>query len=346
MGGGPVYAAVRDALAVYEFVEGRAGFELLRSGDEIAFDHDAEDVAVAFCYLFCDFVADDGLAVVILAAVGVAAIDHDARVEAGVDHAPADFVYAGGVVIGGIAAAAEDDVGVAVAGGAKDGGLAVFGVAEEGMRDGGGEQGVDGYLHVAGRTVFESDGAGDAADQLTVALALGGAGADGSPGDEAGEVLRGDHVEELGAGGDAQLVEVEQQVAGEAQALIDLEGFVEKRVVDEALPADGGAGLLKVDAHDDAQIAPEFLDGGLEEAGVFDGGFGVMDGAGADEDEEARVSLGEDLRDVDAGIEDGGGGVFRDRTLLLQENRREDDFVGENPEIFNQGLHGHWFPAF
>jgi len=47
VGGGPVYAAVGDALAVYEFVEGRAGFQLLCAGDEIAFDHDAEDVAVA-----------------------------------------------------------------------------------------------------------------------------------------------------------------------------------------------------------------------------------------------------------------------------------------------------------
>ena len=37
----------------------------------------------------------------------------------------------------------------------------------------------------------------------------------------------------------------------------------------------------------------ELGDGGLEKAGVFAGGLGVVDRAGADEDEEARVELGE-----------------------------------------------------
>jgi len=335
VGCAPVDAAVSNALAVYEFVEGRAGFQLLCTGDEIALDHDAENVAVARCDLFGDLMADDGLAVVILAAVGVATVDHDARVEAGGYHAAADFLDAGGVVVGGVAAAAENDMGVAVAGGAEDGGLAVLGVAQEGVRDGGGEEGVNGDLHVAGGAVFEAYGAGDAADQFAVTLAFCGARADGSPGDKAGEILRGDHVEKLGAGRDAHLVEIEEQVASKAQAVVDLEGFIEKRVVDEPLPAYGGAGLLEVDAHDNAEVASEFFDGGLQLAGVFDGGFGVMDGAGADEDQQARVTLGENLRDVDARIEDGGGGVFRDRPLFFEENRGENDFIGENPEIFN-----------
>ena len=100
-------------------------------------------------------------------------------------------------------------------------------------------------------------------------LALGGARADGSPTDEAGDVLRRDHVEEFGAGGDAHLGEVEEQMAREAQAVVDLVGAVEMRIVDEALPADGGAGLLKVDAHDDVEVGGELGDGGLEQGGVF-----------------------------------------------------------------------------
>ena len=78
-------------------------------------------------------------------------------------------------------------------------------------------------------------------------------------------------------------------MAGEAQAVVDLVGLIEVRIVDEALPSDGGAGLLKVDAHDDAQVGGELVDGGFEQGGVFAGGLGVVNGAGAGEDQQARV---------------------------------------------------------
>ena len=135
----------------------------------------------------------------------------------------------------------------------------MLGVAQKGMGVGGGEDRVDGHLHVAGGGVLEAHRAGDAGDQLAVDLAFGGARADGSPTDEAGDVLGRDHVEEFGSGGHAHLGQVEEQMARQAQAVVDLEGLIEMGVVDEALPADGGAGLLEVDAHDDAQVGGKLL---------------------------------------------------------------------------------------
>ncbi len=76
--------------------------------------------------------------------------------------------------------------------------------------------------------------------------------------------MRGDHVEELGAGGDAHSGEVEEEMASLAEAVVDLEGLVEVGVVDEALPAEGGAGLFEVDAHDDAEVAGVLGDGAFE----------------------------------------------------------------------------------
>ena len=76
----PADAGVGDALAVDQFT---AGDELLRSGDEIAFEHDADDAAIAGGDLSGDIAADGGLAGVVFAAVGVAAVDHDARCLAG-----------------------------------------------------------------------------------------------------------------------------------------------------------------------------------------------------------------------------------------------------------------------
>ena len=85
-------------------------------------------------------------------------------------------------------------------------------------------------------------------------LALGSPRPDGAPANQAGNVLRRDHVQELGARGNAGLGKVKQQVPRQAQAIVDLVGLIEIGIVDQPLPADCGAGLLKVDPHDDAQF--------------------------------------------------------------------------------------------
>src|ERR1035437_6963586 len=338
----PVYAGVGDALAVDE---GLAGDELLRAGDQIALDHDAHNPSIAAltaraCDLLRDIVTDDGLAAVILAAVGVGEVDHDARFDAGLLHLLGGFGDAIGGVVDRAAASAQDDVAIGISLSDEDGRLAGFGEAEEGMGVGGGEDGVDGDLYVAGGAVLESHRAGDAADQLAVDLALGGARADGPPTDEAGDVLGRDHVEEFGSGGDAHLGQVEEQMAGEAQAVVDFEGLIEMGVVDEALPSDGGAGLLEVDAHDDAQVGGKLFDGGVEEGGVLAGGLGVVNGAGADEGEQARVAAVEDGGDFVAGVEDGSRGGFGYRALFLKEYRGKDNLGPLDAEIFSGVEHG------
>ncbi len=152
--------------------------------DEVAFEHDADDAFVACGDLAGDVAADAELLRVVFVAVGVAAVDHDLRADAGFFHLLAGVFDGGGVVVGGVAAAAQDDVGVVVALGDEDGGAALFGVAEEVVGLAGGEDGFDGDLHVAGGAVFEADGAGEAGDKLAVDLAFGGAGADCAPADE------------------------------------------------------------------------------------------------------------------------------------------------------------------
>jgi len=51
-------------------------------------------------------------------------------------------------------------------------------------------------------------------------LALGRACANRPPGDEVGNVLRRDHVEELATRGQAQLVDIEEQAPGLLQAAV------------------------------------------------------------------------------------------------------------------------------
>ena len=72
MGFGPVDAGVGDALAVDERL---AGDQFLCAGNQVALEHDTDDVAVAGSDLIGDVAADQGLSGVVLETVGVAAVE-------------------------------------------------------------------------------------------------------------------------------------------------------------------------------------------------------------------------------------------------------------------------------
>lgn len=61
------------------------------------------------------------------------------------------------------------------------------------------------------------------------------------------------------------------------------------RVVDEAFPANRGAWLFEVDTHDDEEVISVFVRKDFEFFAILDGGFGIVDGAGTDDDEETVV---------------------------------------------------------
>ena len=109
MGFVPIDAAIGDALSIDEWL---AWYEFLRSRDQIALDHDAEDAAVSRGNLCGDIAAHEALTSVVLVAVGVAAVDHDARGDAGTLHERCSFGNARCDVVHRIAAAAEDDVAI------------------------------------------------------------------------------------------------------------------------------------------------------------------------------------------------------------------------------------------
>jgi hypothetical protein len=67
------------------------------------------------------------------------------------------------------------------------------------------------------------------------------------------DVLRGNHIEEFAACGQVHAVDLDQELARDAQAFVDAVALVEIRIVDQTLPADRGARLLEIHAHHDFQ---------------------------------------------------------------------------------------------
>ena len=67
--------------------------------------------------------------------------------------------------------------------------------------------------------VLEADRHRQPGGQFAVHLAFGGAGADGTPGNEVGGELRGDGIEEFRPRRHAHVAEIEQQAPGPCAAL-------------------------------------------------------------------------------------------------------------------------------
>ena len=78
-----------------------------------------------------------------------------------------------------------------------------------------------------------------------MALAFGGACPDRAPADQVGHVLRADQVEELGTGRQAHWLILSSSSRARLRPFADLEALVQVRIVDQALPADRGARLLR-----------------------------------------------------------------------------------------------------
>ena len=195
---------------------------------------------------------------------------------------------------------------VLVALGLHDGHLTVFVHRQKVVTTGSSLDRVGRDLDVAIRPVLEANGGRQARGQLAVHLAFGGACADGAPADQVANVLGRDHIKELASGRQALAVDLDQQLACDAQALVDAVAFVKIGVIDQALPAHGGAGLFEVHAHHDLQRVGVLLAQGLQAAGVVECCGRVVDGAGANDDQQAVVLTVHDLLDGFAGVGDQG----------------------------------------
>src|SRR5690606_24544466 len=190
------------------------------------------------------------------------------------------------IVIRLAVAAAQYHVAVGVAFGSDDRHAAFLVDTEETVRLGYRLQGVDGDGQAAVGAVLEADCRGQARSHFAVGLRFGGAGADGRPADQVLQVLRGNRVERFGGGRQAHFGQVQQQLAADVQAVLELEGVIQVRVVDKAFPADGGARSFEVPAHDQVQRVGHVLGQHFQALGVFVGSLDVVDRARADHDEQ------------------------------------------------------------
>ena len=313
-----------------------AGDQVLAPFFEVAFDHHAGDTPLAGRNLPGYVVCDCDLPLMLLAAVAVRNVDHQALAQTCGAQRVAARGHMRGVVVGRLASA-QDDVAVVVAARFEDGGHAHLRHPHEGMRRACGKDGVGRNLDAAVGAVLEAHRAAQARGELTVTLALGRARADGAPGDQVGDKLRAQQIEELRARGQAERRQLQQQAPRTLQTFVDREAAVEVRVVDVTLPAHRRARLLEVGAHDNQQVVVQFVGHGLQAVAVFERLVVVVDRAGADHDDKALIPAMQHFGERGAARFHEQQCVVAHRDALLQQGGRDQRADGADAHVIDAG---------
>ena len=175
-------------------------------------------------------------------------------------------------------------------------------------------------------------------------LAFGGTRADSAPGDQVSVVLGADQVEVLGACRQAHVRQVQQQLPGEVQALVDLERIVEVRVVDQSLPANRGPRFLEVDTHHHEDVFGKLVRDSPEPRAIVPGGCRVVNGTGTDDYQQAVVLTGEDAVNGLACIGDSFGCPVRNGDIAYQLFGRYQLVGLAYPQVVCGGA--HWLFRF
>lgn len=199
-----------------------------------------------------------------------------------------------------------------------------------------GADGVDGHVQGAVRAVLETDREGQTRGQLAVHLGLGGAGANGADGQAVREELWGDGVEHLAGNRHSLVRQVDEELARQAQALVDIEAVVDVRVVDETLPPDRRARLLQVGAHDDEQVILVLLLHLQKAVAVLESHVGVVDRAGPNDHHQPVLSgicAVNDGNGLLTALEDRLLRPFRLRDLMLEQVWRGKRVVSADCEM-------------
>ena len=324
--------------------EGDAFFPGLFARVQIAFDHQAHDGLAAFMELLDHISGDEALALMIFAGVVMGTIDHDRAGDAFPCHSRFGLGYMFGVVIGFSATSAEDDVPVRVARRLDDRRLSLGVDPEEVVRGAGRRHGIDRDLQAAFGSILKTDWHRYATGDFPMRLALCGAGPDGGPADQIGDVLGADGVEQFSRAGHARLVDLEKDCSGQFHAGGDIAGAVQMGVVDKTFPADRRPRFFEVGTHHDQQPIAQRIGDRFYLGGIFVCGFGIVDRTGTDDHEEPfSVTPVEDVPDGFSCFHDQSGRLIGNRELGLDRARGRQRFDFNDMLVIERSLHGSAF---
>ena len=229
--------------------------------------------------------------------------------------------------VGALGAATEDHKAVLIPLGASDGRQTLLRHAHEVMLSRCRADSVNGDPQVAIGSILEAHREGEARGKLAMKLALGCAGANSTNRDEIGEELGRNGIKHLAGNRHARRGEITEEGPGDTETLVDLEGLVDIGIVDEALPADCGARLLEVGAHNDVKVTRKLASQSLEPVSILNGGGRVVNGARPDNNEQAIVATHDDIGGLHPPLDHRLQGILGHGDLRDEKSRRDQGIL-------------------
>ena len=110
--------------------------------------------------------------------------------------------------------------------------MAGLGHRQEMMRVTGSADRIDGDADIAVGAILEADWRGEAGGELAMDLAFGGAGADGGPAHQVGDVLRGDWFQQFCCGREPHAGDFQKDPPADPQSRCNVKRIIQMRVVD------------------------------------------------------------------------------------------------------------------
>ena len=285
---------------------------------EVALEHHADQGIIPRQALREHIQHHFALAAVVLAGIGVAAIDHQARRQASAFQLTPAGGHRGGVIVGLAMAAAQHHMGMRVARGLDQRRTSAVIHAEMAMPMRRRPDGLHGDLDASISAILEAHRTAEAGGHLAMDLRLGGAGADGRPAEQVFQVGGGQRLQQLRRHRQAQLVDLAHQLACLTQAGGHVIAAIQMRIIGQPLPAHRGARLLDIDTHHQLEAITYLRLDHRQALGVLTRGLEIMDGARPDHHQQTIIVAGENGVDLIAMLANLAGQVGVHRQLLAQ----------------------------
>ena len=153
-------------------------------------------------------------------------------------------------------------------------------------------------------------------------LRFSSAGTNCPPAHQVCQILGRNHIQELTGRRQPAVVNLQQQLARNAQTVVNLEAVIHVRIVNQPFPANGGARFFKIDAHHDFQLILQLFTQGEQTGCVFFRGSRIVDRAWANHHQKTIVITFQDLMDRFTSMRNRVCGIFSGGEFLKECYRR------------------------
>src|SRR5690554_6002366 len=117
-------------------------------------------------------------------------------------------------------------------------------------------------------------------------------------------------------------------------------------VVDQAFPAHRCARLFKIDPHDQIEGVTDFISQPFQAASIVTGGFGIVNGAWADNDKQAMIFAIQNIAKRGTAFQNGGCGFVVELNFLFELLGSDQHLLADDIHVIKRSRRHFPVPEF